>query len=190
MGSDPVRTSAIVATFVLGLTPALAQQPSPPAEPQQQQQQEKAQQTPSGKMGKEEPSSHAETAKPQGSAALINGALAVPGAPTDTDTIPAKFSEKNAADDRLITVAYTFKLLNAEERYAIYQALKGQPAGTASKADIGTELPLSTELRTVPDEIVVRVPQTKGYQYTVAGNQVLLVSPATRIVVGVFSDTK
>jgi hypothetical protein len=42
----------------------------------------------------------------------------------------------------------------------------------------------------VPDEIVVRVPQTKGYQYTVAGNQVLLVSPPTRIVVDVFSDSK
>src|SRR5436190_7738079 len=91
MGTDPVRTSAIVAAFVLGLTPALAQQPSPPAEPQQQLQQERAQQTPSGKMGKEEPSSRAETAKPQDSAVLINGALAVPGAATDTDTIPAKF---------------------------------------------------------------------------------------------------
>jgi hypothetical protein len=53
--------------------------------------------------------------------------LAVPGAATDT--IPAKFSEKNAADDRLIIVAYTFKLLNPEQRSAIYQALKGQPGG-------------------------------------------------------------
>ena len=60
MGSDPLRTSAIAAAFVFGLTPALAQQPSPPPEPQQHLQQEKAQQTRSGKMGKEEPSSHAE----------------------------------------------------------------------------------------------------------------------------------
>src|SRR5215472_13132981 len=36
-------------------------------------------------------------------AAFVNGALAVPGAPANTDTIPAKFSEKNAADDKLIT---------------------------------------------------------------------------------------
>jgi hypothetical protein len=129
-------------------------------------QQEKAQQTPSGKMGKEEPSSHAETAKPQDSAALINGALAVPGAATDTDTIPAKFSEKNAADDRLITVAYTFKLLNPEQRSAIYQALKGQPGGTAFKADIGTELPLAIELRAVPDEmIVLRIIRCSWYRH-------------------------
>ena len=186
---DPVRTSSIAAVFVLGLTPALAQQPSPPPEAQQQSQQEKAQQTPSGKMGKEEPSSHAETAKPRDSAALINGALAVPGAATDTDTIPAKFSEKNAADDRLITVAYTFKLLNSEQRSTIYQALKGQPGRTAfNGGEIGTELPLAIELREVPDEVIERVPQTKGYQYAVSGNQVLLVSPPTRIVVGVFSE--
>jgi len=32
------------------------------------------------------------------------------------------------------------------------------------------------------------VPQAKDYQYVVAGNEVLLVSPPTRIVVGLFSD--
>jgi hypothetical protein len=33
--------------------------------------------------------------------ALVNGALAVPGAPANTETVPAKFSAKNAADDKL-----------------------------------------------------------------------------------------
>jgi len=51
-------------------------------------------------------------------AAFVNGALAVPGEPANTDTIPAKFSEKNAADDKLITFAYTFKTLSNEERRA------------------------------------------------------------------------
>ena len=67
--------------------------------------------------------------------------------------------------------------------------LKGQPCGSALKADIGTKLPLAEELRAVPDELIVRVPQIEGYQYTVAGNEILLVSPLTRMVVGVFSDT-
>jgi hypothetical protein len=39
---------------------------------------------------------------------LVNGALTVPGAPANTNTVPAKFSAKNADD----------------ERRAIYQALK------------------------------------------------------------------
>jgi hypothetical protein len=108
----------------------------------------------------------------------------VPGAMPGSDTVPSRLSEKNAADDKLITVAYTFKNLNEEQRRAIYQALKSQPApGPAPNAEIGVELPSSVELRPVPQEVVGHVPQTNGYHYTVTGNKVVLVSPATRIVV-------
>jgi Protein of unknown function (DUF1236) len=116
--------------------------------------------------------------------------LAVPGAPASTDTVPAKFSEKKADDDKLITVAYTFKTLTPEHRRAIFRALKDQPPAKAFKAGLGTELPLAIELRAVPDEVAARAPQTKGYQYVVTGGEVLLVSPPTRIVVGLFSDAR
>jgi hypothetical protein len=120
---------------------------------------------------------------------LVDGALAVPGAP-ETDTVPAKFSPKSAADDALIIAAYTFKLLTPEQRRAIYQGLKDQPPTPALQAEIGTELPFTVEPRAVPDAVAVSVPQTKGYEYVVADKQVLLVSPQTRFVVGVFSDLK
>jgi len=42
----------------------------------------------------------------------------------------------------------------------------------------------------LPREVTAQVPQTEGYQYTVADNRVLLVSPPSRIVVGVFPDAK
>jgi hypothetical protein len=142
---------------------AVAQQPPPAAEPQQQQQQDKAQQTPSGKMGKEEPSSHAPSDKPADNSVFVNGALAVLGAPANTDTVPSKYSEKNAADDKLITLAYTFKLLTDEQRRAIYEGLKDQQAGPAFNANIGVELPTSVELRPVPNDVAARVPQTKDY---------------------------
>jgi hypothetical protein len=148
----------------------------------------KAQQTPSGKMGKEEPSSHAPSDKPAENSVFVNGALAVPGAPANTDTVPAKFSEKNAADDKLITLAYTFKLLTDEQRRAIYEGLKGQEAGPAFNADIGVELPSSIELHPVPNDVAARVTQTKDYRYAVADNRVLLVAPVGRFVVGVFMD--
>jgi hypothetical protein len=119
--------------------------------------------------------------------ALVNGALAVPGAPANTDTVPAKFSQKNAADDKLITLAYTFKTLTDDERHAIYQGLKDRPAGSAFNADVGTELPPGIELRPVPDEVAARVPQTRGYRYAVAKDRVLLVG-TSRVVVGVFAD--
>src|SRR5260221_10579170 len=106
--------------------------------------------------------------------------------PANTDTVPAKFSVKNAADDKLIIIAYTFKTLSDEERRAIYQALKGQPAA-AFNADVGTELPPGVELHPVPNEVAARVPQTRGYRYVVANDRVLLVG-TSRIVVGVFAD--
>jgi hypothetical protein len=192
MPSSFLRTGSLVLALLgstaLGAGNAVAQQAPPAAEPQQQQQQEKAQQTPSGKMGADEPSSHAPSQKPADNSVFVNGALAVPGAPENTDTVPAKFSAKNAADDKLSTAAYTFKLLTDEQRGAIYAALKGQPAGPAFNADIGIELPASVELRPVPDDVVARVLQTKDYRYAVADNRVLLVSPVTRYVVGVFMD--
>jgi hypothetical protein len=181
-----LRTSALALASAAGIGLAAAQQQPPAPDAQQKSQQEKAQQTPSGQMGKEAPSSQAPSATPPANAVFVNGALAVPGAPANTDTVPAKFSAKNAADDALITVAYTFKTLTDEQRRAIFEALKGQPA-SAVNADVGTELPPGIELRPVPDEVVARVPQTRDYRYVVGNGRVLLVG-ITRIVVGVFGD--
>jgi hypothetical protein len=50
------------------------------------------------------------------------------------------------------------------------------------------QMPLGIELHPVPGELIVRMPQTRGYDYTIAGDAVLLVSPLTHAVVGVFSD--
>src|SRR6266481_1340496 len=126
-------------------------------------------------------------ASPPANVVFVNGALAVPGAPANNDTVPAKFSAKNAADDELITIAYIFKTLTDDERRAIYQSLKDQAAGSAFDADIGTKLPPGIELRPVPDEVAARVPQTRDYRYAVAKDRVLLVG-TSRIVVGVFAD--
>jgi len=140
-------------------------------------------------VAQQSPAQQSSPAQPQPGNVLVNGALAVLGAP-ETDTVPAKFSPKSAADDARIIAAYTFKLLTPDQRRAIYQGLKDQSAAPALQAEIGTELPFAVDLRVVPDAVVARVPQTKGYQYVVANNQVLLVSPQTRFVVGVFSDVK
>src|SRR5262245_9493474 len=134
-----LRTSTLALGFVGSVGLAAAQQPSPPADGQQRLQLEDWQHTQSGKMGKEEPSAHAPKTRPQQNAAFVNGALAVPDAPANTDTVPAKFSQKNAADDALVTVAYTFKTLSDDQRHAIYDALKGQPSASAANADRSEE---------------------------------------------------
>src|SRR5262249_59089316 len=119
------------------------------------------------------------------SADASNAIQPVPGAMRGSDAVPSTLSEKNAADDKLITVAYTFKNLTDEQRQAIFEALKGQPAGRAFNADIGTVLPFDAEFHAMPDEVVRQVPQTSGYQYAVANDRALLVSPQTRIAVAV-----
>src|SRR2546429_9951065 len=76
MRRDLLRTGAFALAFAGSVGISAAQQP-------QRSQQDNAQQTPSGKMGKEEPSSHAATAQPQQNAVFVNGALAVPDAPRE-----------------------------------------------------------------------------------------------------------
>lgn len=48
--------------------------------------------------GKEEPGSHSSTAAT--TEILVDGKLAVPGAPQDSQTAPSKFSERNAKLDQ------------------------------------------------------------------------------------------
>ena len=111
-------------------------------------------------------------------------------APANTDTIPAKFSEKNAADDKLSILAYTFKTLSNEERRAIYGALRDKPGSAAFNGDIGVKLPEAVALQPVPPGLANNVAQTKGYYYAVTQDRVLLVSPANRTVVGAFAEDK
>ena len=130
-------------------------------------------------------------AQPAPQGAFVNGALTAPGAPANTDTVPAKFSAKNAADDQQPIAAYTFKSLTDEQRRAIVQALKRTPAAPGApklKAEVGQLIPRTVELRPVPDEVAAKVPHTKGYQYAATDTGVVLVSPATRYVAGAIAD--
>jgi len=100
-----------VLALVVGVGLAVAQQPQPQApaspaakqlqDPQQEAVQEKAQQKEEGKAGTVEPATLVPTAKPSATDALFNGALAVPGAPTDSQTVPSKYSARNAALDKV-----------------------------------------------------------------------------------------
>ena len=183
--------SVSVLLVLAGLEPALGQQPiatESQQAPSTDQQQKQSQETPSGQLGTNEPTTHAPSVKPPDDAVLVNGALAVPGAPAQSDTVPAKFSAKNAADDKLITLAYTFKMLTSDQQQAIYQALKDRPAGVAVEADVGVELPPAIQPSPIPEELAHRIPETRGYHYIVAAEKVLLVAPGNRIIVAVLKQ--
>ena len=73
---------------------------------------------------------------------FVRGVLTVPGAPTDVDTAPAKFSQRTDADDQLPIAAYRLKSLGADQRRDIVQRI-GDLRGSADAAyaTVGAGLP-------------------------------------------------
>jgi hypothetical protein len=109
----------------------------------------------------------------------------VPGAMPGSEAVPSTISGKNAADDKLNILAYTFKGLTAEQRRAVYQVLNGKgPRVAQADIPVGLELRSPVELPAVPDTVAAQVPQMKGYEFAQAGDKVVLVDPETRAVVG------
>jgi hypothetical protein len=105
-----IYATALLISATIGVAAAQSQTATPPAQqnqhdkqqlpasPQQQHNVDKALESDSGRTGTQEvlPQTKSDDAAP-----LVNGAWNVPGAPKDSQTVPAKFSERNAAIDRL-----------------------------------------------------------------------------------------
>ena len=177
-----LRSGLVTLAFLLGLGFAAAQQGENMADPKQKAQQEKAQQTEGGRAGTTEPSSEAPTAKPEETAPFVNGRLTAPGAPADSQTVPAKFSERNAALDELPTMAYPLPLTD-DQRKRIRDAVSKAPVASADvrSADL---LPTGIDVRDLPQELTTEIPATRNLGYVRTSGKILLVSPANRIVVG------
>jgi hypothetical protein len=127
---------------------------------------------------------------------LANGKLAVPGAPADVDTVPSKYSDRNAADDKLSIAEYRLKGLSAEQKQQIHKALSapgnGQASGSAGLPDkTGAEVPASlvlNDLKPVPSAVADKIPALDGSAYLVVGGKVILVDATTRTVIGVITQ--
>jgi hypothetical protein len=145
--------------------------------------------------GTQEPSTKG-TASPGGTQVFVNGSLIAPGAPTDTQTAPAKFSTRNADSDRLPIVAFRLKHLSTEQRQEIYRLLAEHRGGLAlssggeeQRAQLGAEIPapvaLSGEVAPVPEQVAARFPALRGVAFIKAPSAVLLVEMRNRQVIGV-----
>ena len=87
-----MRLSLSAVALLAGIGVAFAQQQPPNAAAQNNEQAKPAQ------AGAEEPSSR--TNAPASTEVFVDGKLAVPGAPADSQTVPSKFSERNAKLDQ------------------------------------------------------------------------------------------
>jgi hypothetical protein len=170
-----------IAAVIAG-TPALAQQQGENlAGEKQKQQQEKAQHTDPGRMGTNEPSSREPTAKPEHAAILIDGRLTVPGAPTDSETVPSKFSKRNAALDALPIMAFPLPLSDEDKRRI--RAAAQQAPVVRTEVHPADFLPIGLEVRDLPAQVTSAVPITRNYGFVRTPDRVLLIIPASRIVI-------
>jgi len=179
-------TCAILLGLGFGLGLAGAQQGQNLAPAQQKGEQEKAQQTEGGRAGTTEPSSVAPSAKPEETEAFVNGRLAVPGAPADSQTVPAKFSERNNALDELPTMAFPLPLTD-EQRQRIRDAVGKAPVETANTG-LAELLPRGINVRELSNEVTTEIPAMRNLGYVRTSGKILLISPANRIVVGEITD--
>jgi hypothetical protein len=161
---------------------------APLASPEHEEQADRAMHSEGGRGGKDEPKPLA-TSKPMDDAVLVNGALNVPGAPKDSQTVPAKYSQRNAALDKLPIMAFPLGL-NDAQRQAILASVRaaGAPVASVPNAIITQELPSSVPLHELPDATRAQVPGLDHLKYVRLENKILLVDAPNRIVVGVIEN--
>jgi hypothetical protein len=77
--------------------------------------------------------------------------------------------------------------LTPAQRTTIYRTVKREPM-RAAPADVevrvGTRVPESVELYSLPETVVTEVPAVRSYKYMTVNDRVLLVDPSTGYVVG------
>ena len=118
---------------------------------------------------------------PQDKAVLVDGKLNVPGAPADSQTVPAKFSERNDRLDKLPIMALPLGL-NDEQRHAIVDSVKQANAPvqstTAKPAD---SLPVDIAMNELG--VSANIPAIARLKNVRTADRILLVEPSNRIVV-------
>jgi len=141
--------------------------------------------------GKQEPSSKIEGTTT--GAVLVNGILSVPGAQQDSQTAPAKFSERSNVADQLPIAAYALRHLSEDQRRGIYKTLETRLAlssetSAASSSVVGSEIPTEVALHglmPLSEELVSKLPELRNMAFARAGNKMLLVNPSLRLVLAV-----
>ncbi len=151
---------------------------------EQQRKAEEAVHSTSGRAGKQEPGASGPQ-PPAENAVFVNGRLDVPGAPTDSETVPAQFSARNNALDKLPTMAFPIALSDAQ-RQAILASVRASKAQVVNlDVQITEELPVTVELNDLPASVHAEVPNVNKLKFVrLPDERVLLVNPPNCVVVG------
>jgi hypothetical protein len=161
---------ALVA-FYLGLSISIA-----PA--QQLPQNDKAK---PAQAGTEEPSSHAPTSQTE---VFVNGKLAVPGAPADSQTEPAKFSERNARIDAMPIMAYPLGLTDEQKRRIAESIAKSDVPVSDISAKLADVLPADTPVAELPADVKAAAPMASDLHVIRTRDKIFLVRAPNMVVTG------
>src|SRR5262245_21336316 len=131
--------------------------------------------------GKEEPGSHA-AASPASTEVFVNGKLVVPGAPADSQTVPAKYSERNARIDATPTMAMPLPLTD-EQKQKIRASVQSLPVAqiSAKPADL---LPQTTQVAELPADVKAAVPIMSDISIIRTSDKILLLRAPNMVVTG------
>jgi hypothetical protein len=179
-----MRLSLSAAMLLAGLGCAAAQQEKA-GDPGQQQRHDQMLQTVPGKNAKEEPSAHLPNTTDD--AVFLNGKLNVPGAPQDGQTVPAKYSKRNAEIDALPTMAFPLALSDEQKQRIADSVAKGDAPVAAIEAKPADMLPVTTPAAELPQD-VAGIPALNALKVVRTKDNVLLVSTSNMVVVGVIAN--
>jgi hypothetical protein len=133
----------------------------------------------SGRGGKEEPGSHAPT---QDTAVFVNGKLNVPGAPADSQTVPAKFSERNSAIDHTPIMGMSLGLSDEQKKAVVAGVKLANKPVQSTDATVAHELAWDITVHDLGPS--ANDPMLAKLKYVRTQDRVLLIDAPNRIVVG------
>jgi hypothetical protein len=198
----PLVSAAILAAFALAAVPGQAEDAShrpqnaapaqgAPSSPENENQ--KANQSLSNppQSGRTEPSATNAASANQGGdgnaqapsgPALVNGKLDVPGAPADSQTVPAKFSPRNDMLDNTAIMAMPLRLTDAQKHKIVESVKLANRPEQTSNAKPSDELAWDVTVHDLGAS--AGDPALAELKYVRTKDRILLVDAPNRIVIG------
>ena len=121
------------------------------------------------------------SASPPGPA-LVDGKLNVPGAPTDSQTVPAKFSARNDQLDNTPVMAMRLGLTDEQKRKVVESVKSANEPVQTSNAKPADELAWTVKVHDLG--AAASDPALKNLKYVRTEDRILLIDPPRRVVVG------
>ena len=110
---------------------------------------------------------------------------------SSTDNNAASPSTKSSSEENRATTgqgAAGSAKLTTEQRTKISTVIRSQKVERVNlnvSVSVGTRIPSSVRVHTLPQEVIVIYPEWRGYDYILVGEQIVIISPRTHEIVAI-----